>query len=150
MIYLSQRNPAWSKVFVGKTKRTIGQIGCTISCVSMLSDYFGCYVSPDVIARKAKFTLDGLLIWSSLASIIKGMRFVERVYRRNNVKINDSLTDPNKAVILQVDYGSHWVVALRDPKFSEDYLCLDPLKGKTCLAIGDYRNITGSAHFMKT
>jgi len=70
-----------------------------------------------------------------------------REYKRDDKKIQEYLKDPNKAVILQVDNGSHWIVALRPTILGKDYVCADPWTGKKCLAIKDYHNITGATYF---
>jgi len=114
----------------------------------MLSDYFGVYMPPDEIARRGSFTPAGLFYWSSVARLFKtGFRFTKRVYRYDKAIIEEHLNDPDKAVILQVDGHTHFVVAVRDPKFSDDYLVADPLSGLARMAIGDFEEINGMACF---
>lgn len=148
MIYLSQHYPAWSGAFLGSSKLKVGDKGCTTTCISMLSDYFGCYQSPLQIANNAhNYTPEGLIIWNNLS--FSKMKFVWREYGRNDAKIQDSIKDPKKAVILQVSNGTHWVVAISKNLIGGDYTVLDPWTGKKCNALATYHNITGSAHFVK-
>lgn len=146
MIKLSQQDPKWSKVTLGKTRFTIGRYGCTTTCISMLSDYFQCYQAPDAIAKQyVKYTMDGLIMWETLKLAHMAMEL--RIRSRDDQAIQQSLKDPSKAVILNVNNGAHWVVALSKDILSKDYWVLDPWDGKKKLACKTYRNITGSAHF---
>lgn len=149
MKYLSQIDPNWGHVKIGKTKRTIAEIGCLITSISMISDYFGEYKTPDFIARNADFTSDGRLYWSSLKKIFRKFTFTGRGNGNNISVISNHLANPDTAVILQVRNKSHWVVAVRDPKYSNDFLVVDSLNGKTRIAIGDFGNITGYATFKR-
>lgn len=147
MIYLSQRDPKWAKVKLGSSSLEMWRWGCTTTCISMLSDYFKCYRTPDEIAKeKRNYTPDGLILWGKLN--FSKMAFEWRQYGCNEARIDASLKDPKKAVILQVDGGRHWVVALRKAFWTNDYVILDPWDGKKTMAKGRYRNITGSAHFV--
>ena len=146
MKILCQRNPKWSTIKMGSSKLTLGKFGCTTTCISMLSDYFGCYRSPEELAHNANnYTKSGLVIWQNI--IFNKMSVGWREYKRDDKKIQEYLKDPNKAVILQVDNGSHWIVALRPTILGKDYVCADPWTGKKCLAIKDYHNITGATYF---
>lgn len=152
MIYLSQRDPRWAGTRLGLSKLTVGRFGCTTTCISMLSDYFGCYKSPaDLASQTDLYTIEGhssgpgLIIWGKLS--FPKMKFDIRIFGERRNTILRSLKDPKLACILQVNDGTHWVVALRPSLFGNDYLCLDPFTGRKCLAKKTYRNVTGSAHF---
>lgn len=148
MKYFSQRDPRWANVKLGASNIDVYHYGCTTTCISMLSDYFGCLSYPDAIAKvKTNYTADGLILWSNLK--FTKMAFVWRQYGRNDSLIRTSLKNPDTAVILQVNDGKHWVVALRPTVFGNDYVCLDPWTGKKCDVIKTYKNITGSAHFTR-
>jgi len=148
MVYLSQRDGRWAEKTLGASKLTIGRYGCTTTCISMLSDFFGKFQDPAKIAAHREFyTPDGLVQWPKLA--IPGMKFVWRGTGRNDSYIREAINDKNGAIILQVNFGQHWIVAVRKMWLSNDYICIDPWTGKTCAAIGDYKNITGFAHFKK-
>lgn len=148
MQYLSQRDPRWSQVKLGASPLTVGRYGCTTTAMSMLTSYFGLCQWPDKIAKVASnYTPQGLVIWKNLK--FDAMRFSQRLYGRNDKAIQESLKDPNKAVILEVDNGQHWVVALRKTILGNDYVILDPWTGKKTTACGTYHNVTGSAHFIK-
>lgn len=151
MIYLSQNSLPWGPVKLGNTPLTVGRYGCTITCLSMLSDYFKDFKDPGFLAKNLKFTSDSLVIWGSLPAVLPyGLE--RRIYSRNDFEIRTSLKDPNKAVILNVNDGAHWVVALKEtflPGLKRPhYVVLDPWDGKK-KTTRDFRNIVGSAHFIK-
>lgn len=103
---------------------------------------------PDAIARHPEwYTPDGLIIWQKLA--VPHAQFEKRIRFFAPTPIQQSLADPKRAVMLEVNFGQHWILADRKMWFRNDYVCADPWMGKSCAAIGDYRNITGSAHFLK-
>ena len=146
LYHLSQSNPQWRNNPIGATKTTIAQAGCTLTCVSMLSSYFGCYLSPAQIASHAGwFNADAQMLWPKLD--FTHMRFAWREYGFVPALVDASLADPNKAAIVRVSMGGgfHWLVAIQ--KEGADYLCVNPLGGGTCLVEHTYGPINGSAHF---
>ena len=125
---------------MGKTTWTLKRIGCTTTCISMLSDYFGCYFDPGQMATSLlSYTVEGKLLWQS-AKFSK-FHFYRRFYNKDEKSIDLSLKSPNTAVILEVE-GVHWVVALR--KIGPLYWVADPWDGKKKLNL---RKITGGAIF---
>lgn len=150
MIILSQRNPFWSTLHLGSSPLTVGRYGCTTTCIAMISDYFGHYKSPLCLAQQpGLYDAAGKIIWSELNHLFLGMVFEKRVYGRNDALIKESLADKDKAVILEVDHGQHWVVALGKTLIRNDYRIADPWFGDKSTAVGRYHNITGSAHFKR-
>lgn len=112
----------------------------------MLSDYFQCYKSPSELAHNVNnYTKDGLIIWKNLK--FDKMKFASRDYGRNDRMIQQAIKDPNRAVILQVDNGAHWVTALRKTYVGNSYIVADPWSGDKCDVIKRYKNITGAAFF---
>lgn len=148
MRYLSQRDPQWAGERLGASTLTVGRWGCTTTCISMLSDYFGCYKSPvDISHNVNNYTKDGLVIWKNLQ--FTKMKFDRREYGENAANILDALKDPNKAVILQVNHGAHWVVGLRKTLLGSDWVILDPWDGKKKNCKAAYFNVTGAAYFSR-
>lgn len=114
----------------------------------MLSDYFKSFSPPNEIASKKDwYTNDGLIIWSKLD--FATFKFDGRFYKRDDQTIRACLKDPNRAVILQVDNGAHWVVAISKTFFGNDYNVVDPWFGSKKTACGTYKNITGFATFKR-
>lgn len=147
MIKLWQRDPLWANVKIGRSNLTISKYGCALTCVSMLSDYFGCFQRPDDIATKLDwFTPDGLILWTKLN--FSKMAFVWRFYKLNTETVNAAVKDPNLGCILNVDNGSHWVCVLSKIPFLNIYRVFDPWENKVRLT-SSYKNITGGAIFRK-
>lgn len=154
MLHLSQRDARWATKTIGKTNLTLGRWGCTITCISMLSSFFGCYKSPDVIAKTpGLFTTDGLILWGGIEKLFGGkLKHVVRIGMRgkprlDRKRIDDSLLkSPKTAVILEVANYSHWVVCVG--KYGNDYYVIDPFDGKKKLALRSFGNITGSSHLI--
>lgn len=145
-----QRDARWATIKLGNSPLTVGRFGCTTTCLCDISSYFSPAqpVTPDALAQQAEcFTADGLINWQALK--IPGMKFVSRVQGRNDYAIRQAIRDPNAAVMLQVNDGAHWVVALRPTFFGSSYIVADPWTGKPCDVIRQYRNITGAAFFRR-
>lgn len=151
MKLLSQRDPQWAGDKLGASTLTIGRWGCTTTSISMLSDYFGCYRSPQEIAHDAhNYTADGLVLWKNIK--FTGMRFVKRVYGNTDSlmpEIIEALKDPDRGVVLQVNDGAHWVAAYSTKMFSSDLAVADPweLPCKVLPVLKRYKNIVGAAYY---
>lgn len=149
---LSQRDLHWVNHRIGLSGLTIGNDGCALTCISMVSDQFGSFQDPSQIAGNTSwFTDSGLIIWKNIE--IQNVKFNWRWYIENDNQILLYLSDiENKAVILNVLSGKHWIKAMKQVKTrtGTDYLCADPWTGKTCFAKATYGNIVGSAQFLKT
>lgn len=147
MIKLCQLDQPWAKLRLLPSNLTVGRYGCTTCCICMISDYFECYRNPaQAIDTNIKYTKDGLVIWGSIN--FRNFKFEKKVFGWNTKEIDESIKNPSKAVILNVNYGEHWVVALRRIPFSTHYFIVDPLDGRIKTTKG-YRNIVASSHFIK-
>jgi hypothetical protein len=152
MQFLSQQDNRWAEAYIGSSKLKIGRWGCTLTCLSMLSDFFKAYLRPDIIAaHKSWFTDDsypygaGLILWTKLR--FPTFKFVERVKGYNPRLIEASIRDPKKAVILEVNH-SHWVLALGYDVWGNIRIA-DPLFGDKATVKRYRSNVTGSAHFVQ-
>lgn len=143
----SQRDPRWNTKRLGKSTLTMGRYGCTTTCIADLSTYFGDNINPGKMVDTIKYTPDGLVLWESC--VFKGFRFERREKKRDNTNILLAINDPNRAVILQVDNGAHWVVATGYDKVNKVYKIADPWFGDRS-SMKRYRNsITGAAYFRR-
>jgi len=149
MKILSQRDTRWADKRLGASKLTVGRWGCTTTCISMASDYFGCYRSPLELASNAhNFTRDGLVLWWNFK--FDKMKFKERLHGNTETlmrKAKEVLKDPEKVMLLQVNSGAHWVLAYSTKMFSRDLGIADPWYGKVVPCLKTYHNITGGAIF---
>lgn len=157
--YLSQRDPRWSETIIGSGRLKVGRYGCTTTCLSMLSQFFGCYQDPGQIASD-KGNYDGSEVnWMKLRFPTFSFRWREGSYFGASVIDMDmikaylahgdnSQLDKDRAVILEVADRSHWVVGLWET-YDKDILCIDPWTGRTCDLFKTYRNITGASFFQR-
>lgn len=145
MILLSQRDIRWSSIKMLPSTLTLGRYGCTTTAICMLSDYFKCFTLPSVAAsHNIKYNSEGKILWNTID--FATFKFTQRVYAFDPVRIEDSLKDPDKAVILEVWNMSHWVALVRRSLFG-GYVVADPWTGK--LITIKKSEVTGSAHFIR-
>lgn len=149
---MSQLDPRWSTLKIGKTFLTVGRWGCALTCVCMLTTYLALQkknpaliVKPDVGVKKFSFDAGGRIVWQSVTQKVPGLIFVERAFKEDKKRIADAIAGPNKAVLLNVANGAHWVVAIAVAQ--NDYVIVDPLGGGVCMAKSKYHNVVGAAYF---
>lgn len=144
MKILCQRDPQWSQSLLGASSLTIGRYGCTTTCLSMLTDYFGKYQSPPEIAgRKEFYAKEGLILWNKLN--LGDMQFISRGYGNNKLAIDAAIKNPSLAVILEVNH-SHWVVAIGKTIFGQTRIA-DPWFGDKATLARYQNNVTGYSIF---
>lgn len=152
----SQRDQRWANVRIGNTKLTVGRWGCTLTNVAMLLSISGVKMTPGQLARvPGLFNQYGEIIWSNIEKIpgskLKwdGRRFGRRGRPvRNNKAISESINgSPNTFVLLEVAWGSHWVLGYS--VYGSDYMVIDPIDGKKKLAVKSFNNISGSSHLIR-
>lgn len=120
MKLLSQKDPKWAKVKIGQSNFTLGNSGCLITDISMLSDWYsryrgiGEYHDPEWLAKNLRFTFDGYLYWSSITKEL-AFKFDWRFYYYDENRILPALTGKNTACLLRIYDGAkaHWVVGIR-------------------------------------
>ena len=154
--YLSQQDPRWSMDKIGDSTMTIWRYGCTTTCISMLTDYFGCYQTPDKIATNLKNYIGGNVWWSNLDFPTFSFRWEDGNQMTKNPKDVDLnivkawlAPNPDRACILEVANGSHWVVGLWYNDYDQDILAIDPWTGTTCYVFKTYKNITEASLFIR-
>jgi ABC-type bacteriocin/lantibiotic exporter with double-glycine peptidase domain len=153
MKILSQLDPEWSGNFIGASTSRIGRWGCTITSISMISDYFNDYKSPAELAGDAHNFVNDLVHWRNISTKFKNFKFVKRAYGTTSSllpEIKEALKDPRRAVLVEVDNRTHWVVAYSLKRFSGRLAVADPLGGKIVDVLRKYHNITGAAFFEAT
>ncbi len=107
-----QTDSRWSKVYIGN--RTIGQIGCTTTCIAMVYSYkTGKTVYPNAVMKKLRYANNDLY-WSSISNV----GLTSKAYNCNmsNKILSDiySKLKAGKPVIIGALTASkgdqHWVV----------------------------------------
>lgn len=113
MNILNQRDIRWKNVLINGTTSTIGNYGCTLTCLAMLAD-----TTPDVVASKLDFSVDRI-IWTSINKTDLPIRFPDmgRAYSYDNDKVKEAI-DKNGGCLVEVDFDGvistpndrHWVL----------------------------------------
>jgi lysozyme len=142
MKYYSQNDPAWKYDHLGNSTLTVGDYGCTTSCICALASWFGDKITPKMLAEsKNCYTNSGLIIWQQLETVFKHIKFRYRYYHFNEEIIDDALKNPATAVLLQVNNGKHWVSALAKSKTG--YKCSNPYPYPAKTQVYKNNSITG-------
>ena len=144
MKYLKQGDIRWGSTIIGNSGHTLASAGCNITDCSMITDFFGDWKDPKWMADNLEFTPGGLLIWSSLRA--KTNIHLEEAFVGNyrEDKILEGINDPNKASILEIHNGWHFVLAVKKLPFLKHYIIIDPISGtKTTTLLKGYQ-VTGS------
>ena len=142
---INQRDQKWSSVKLGLSKVTVGSDGCLISDCCMAASYWGVHLTPDLVAQHTEsFDKNGEYLWN-----YPNFPFVleKEITGRNDTEIMKSLKDPNRAVVLQCDFGEHFVLGMSKNLFGS-YKVADPWFGDTCDVVSRWKNITGSRHLI--
>src|SRR4030042_4080380 len=121
MKLIGQKDFRWADVTIGKSASKIKDYGCTISSVSMLSDWYNCFSDPAWLAKNLSFQVD-LILWKSITEKLC-FRWTWRQYGYDENKILQSLEGKTTSCILQIQ-KRHWVVGIR--KVGSYYLVADP------------------------
>jgi hypothetical protein len=147
--YFSQNNLIWKNDKLGSSSLTIGNYGCTTSCISTGGTWFGEIITPKELASvKTLYTQSGLIIWKQIENIYEKMKFFYRYYTFNEAVIDEFLiTNPNSVVLLNVNNRKHWVLALK--KTASGYLCSDPYPFPASKKVYARTNIQGFSVLIK-
>ncbi len=145
-ILLRQDDQRWKNVKLGNSSSTVGDYGCLITNLSMLSSWYRRFITPDVLAKELLFTPQGYLLWKSIDKSDLPFNFVWRYYTRDIEKILQILYSDDNACVVQVPYfgAYHWLTVIgHDAK--RGLLCADPLRGDVCFVESRYSNVSGFA-----
>ena len=132
-IFLEQDDPRWKDVRIGTSNLTVGQQGCLITDLSMMSYWYGDYKTPKEIAEQAKFTNEGYYIWVSGDEFLP-FDFKWRYYNRDIGKIKEILFSEDNACTVRVSYGRayHWLAVIGWDSKNGELIGADPLDGGRC------------------
>ena len=124
---ISQRDERWANIKLGTSNLTIGQAGCTITCIAMLAD-----LTPDDVNNRLKvangYANTNLVIWSKIKEAISWLEFEWRGYSYENTKVASAISK-NGSCLVEVDGtpiggSKHWVLYIGNQKL------IDPWDGK--------------------
>jgi len=142
MIY-GQRDDRWKNKKVGNSNSSIGNFGCTITCLAMLAG-----ITPDDVntrlTRVNGYQVD-LILWQKIKEAIPWLEFEWRgyVYENDNVLLT---IEREGGCLVEVDYDGkldtpkdkHWVLFIGNQRM------YDPWTGREC-ATSKYPIKTGYA-----
>jgi len=143
MKILGQQDHRWNNEKIGKTQFTIGKIGCLTTCISMaISKFTGDYPYPDQLSRILKYDNRGILSYNSDFSPLK---YVGRFNYLSIATVEKYANSTDKAVILQINNGAHFVIANRVE--NSKIIIYDPWLGDECEVYSRYKKVTGMRLF---
>ncbi len=149
MVYASQNDPRWRNIKIGESPYTLGQKGCTLSCVADAASWFQEETTPAWLAQSLYFTSDGRLVWSSIGEKMKKFKFEWRFYLYEEARILEALKNPNKVVLLNISNGAHWVFLLSKVPLMRTYRVSDPFPYPASKRFINSSNIVGGAVLVK-
>ena len=141
-----QQDLKWRNKTLG-TKGTIGNYGCLLTSLAMLSSYYGFIENPDTLNEKIKelknpvgYVNGNLYVWGSLSRIHPQLSFKKRVETPNLLteaqmnQIRNSI-DCGHPVIIQIDFvpttsalDEHWIMVYGYDE--DDFFVIDAWDGK--------------------
>ena len=146
----SQRDPKWANKKLGFSNLTIGNYGCTLTCLSSLISYvYQETYKPDKVnelLKNANAYVGALVLWSRIPLAFNKVKFIKRVYSYNNLETSYYVYVRKMPVLVEVNAAKigaprHWVLFLGNQK------CLDPWDG-TIKSTSTYP-LTGEAFIQK-
>lgn len=104
--YYKQSDKRWANVTLGKSGKTIADIGCATTAIAMMESYrTGTTIYPDAMSKKLKYTSGGSVYWPShFVAVTDSNGYLNEVY---------NLLKQGKPVMLGAKNsygGQHWVV----------------------------------------
>lgn len=121
MNILSQNDPRWKNTTLGTSNVTIGNYGCTITCIAMLLG-----TTPDVVNKRMVdvqgFAEGNLVIWSKIEEAFPGIN-VRRVWIYNNDDVKNNLPCMVEVDGKPIGGYRHWIV------YTGNQRCYDPWDG---------------------
>ncbi|NCC86247.1 MAG: hypothetical protein EOM05_00040 [Clostridia bacterium] len=100
-----QMDSRWANVMIGTSGQTIGQIGCTTTCLSMTESYrLGTAVYPNQMEQRLSYTSGGALYWPSNYATSTSTDYLKIIYAQLEKGIPVIIGSKN------VYGGAHWVV----------------------------------------
>lgn len=135
-VFYVQSDPRWLNDKVGGTGESIGEVGCTLCCLSMGLAEHGIDLNPTALNNSLKgcqgYTMKGWIKWNSIEEVTNGKVKVRIPARANYTDIDSALQNGNPCMV-KILLGSgeqHWVLIVGRDQF--DYLVKDPMgNGRT-------------------
>lgn len=157
-----QTNPQWSSIKVGNSNKTMGNIGCLITSISILIDKSGTNIAIDpfnpgtfleALNKTNGFDNEGSLQYAAVNRAVPNFEYVDRVMlngKTKEEKFNTISSYYNKGYYLAVEVkgetGQHWVAVI---EASDGAISIvDPSSNATDLwSKYDYKNTSQFVYF---
>ncbi len=136
-IPLYQNDPRWKDTVMGfGTTETIGNLGCLLTSMTMVGNYFGGNETPVTFNSKMKQVEGFQGPWVrafKISSVFPNVKYQNRIRSTDQeapMDIIDAALEAGSLPVVQVDYSpaagiqSHWIVLYK--KQGDDYLMWDP------------------------
>ena len=127
---LSQRDPRWRRKRLGFSRLSIGNYGCTITCLTMLINHetgknYGVDEVNDRLKRVRAFS-GALVIWSRVPLAFPDLSWVKRGWNYSNATVAYYVYLLRQPVCVQVAAASigawrHWVLYLGGRKMADPW-----------------------------
>lgn len=161
--FLSQRDPRWSATKIANATFTAGQKGCAFTSLIMLwqaltgktitaKAYKDLISNPKLFTDKNHKGGPGLILWTKVCDMLGGIEYDEDMAEFTNKRSSQlaALKDPNRACILNVSDGAHFVLLWRQKKNDpKELVVADPWYGDLEEVFKVYHNIVGARYFKK-
>ncbi len=162
MEYLSQNDPRWKNMKMGGTSLTVGDFGCTLCAVIMLSNWFYGYTrwTPDkVVGDAALWVTDpasasyGMLYLDKLASFLGNLKYTAREDVANEAHIKAAIKDKNQGVVVVVPIqkgGKHFMLGWSTNFLTGALSTVDswPVPARVINTKNVYHSIVGARYFI--
>lgn len=129
--FFSQRDPQWCKQYIGRSRETVGDVGCLISSVAMIWKKHGHNTSPSRIAANSNYFFSSTAFMLSPPPVPPG--FSSKLYYYYSSAIIDKELSNDRPVIVHVKtnngYGGHFIVLKSGS--NGNYIMNDPWHGES-------------------
>lgn len=128
-----QYDSRWANLTIGSSGKTIREIGCLTTCISMSESYrTGTTKTPATIRNNSSYTADGSLYWPSNYTTSTASNYLSTIYTKlkNNQPVLIGLKTANG--------GQHWVLVVgfigANSLTASSFIVNDPASTKTKLS----------------
>lgn len=121
----SQRDPKWANKYVGFSKLTFKNVGCTITALASLISYvYQETYTPDKVNEMLKGAngfVGALVLWNRIPVAFNKLKWIKRVYSYNNLETSLYVYAKKMPVLVEVNAARigasrHWVLFLGSQK----------------------------------
>ena len=148
MGYESQQDPRWRDIKMDNSNLTVGGYGCALTCISMLTDYYGCFQTPGQLALLHNVCPGGNINWTTLDFPTFSFRYADGNLMNTNQSVINAdilksyLSDVNngdRSAIIQITVTppkggasyTHFLIGDWLLPLTNDIKVIDPWDGKS-------------------